>query len=99
MLTLTSYRVDQMIIENRLFDMFYMKRDKNVNDFICSSYMNQRGNIHVKSKTCRLAFILNVFQTILEHAHIPHTGCAICRFSCKCSCSCEDQRVCRNTCK
>ncbi|CAG2190513.1 unnamed protein product [Mytilus edulis] len=153
---------------NRLFDMFHMKTDDDVKDFICTSYMNPNGNIrvvlcstsfsmgldvkgvdtvihygpandvddyvqesgragrepsqqcnailltykrclgsqnifpsmkeYVKSKTCRRAFILNIFKTIVEHAHIPHFCCDICRLSCKCACSCEDECVCTNTC-
>ncbi|XP_063417276.1 uncharacterized protein LOC134699791 [Mytilus trossulus] len=154
----------------RLFDMFHMKTDDDVKDFICTSYMNPNGNIrvvlcstsfsmgldvkgvdtvihygpandvddyvqesgragrelsqllqcnailltykrclgsqniflsmkeYVKSKTCRRAFILNIFKTIVEHAHIPHFCCDIFRLSCKCACSCEDECVCTNTC-
>ncbi|CAG2233679.1 recQ [Mytilus edulis] len=124
---------------NRLFDMFHMKTDDDVKDFICTSYMNPNANDvddyvqesgragrepsqqcnailltykrclgsqnifpsmkeYVKSKTCRRAFILNIFKTIVEHAHIPHFCCDICRLSCKCACSCEDECVCTNTC-
>ncbi|CAC5424201.1 recQ [Mytilus coruscus] len=62
-------------------------------------YVQESGRAeYVKSNTCRRAFILNVFKTSVEHAHIPYFCCDICRLSCKCACSCEDEFVCTNTC-